>query len=299
MCFVSVYFGDGIGAILFARRASLLNCRVRFPMTCQPLPTYPTALPFTESLFSVFRGVSGSKLCCAEAILALLQSLHDWGIKLNPEPQTLNTAWERCETVIPYISYTMSRGLCSQMAWEGCAMVGLWVGKGDCRSRAAHANLTCILRGLHHQPQHSFLDHFTRQWPSTRCIGAIRTTLWKVHWRQLKTTSRHPRTFRKVYPEARKAFMKVYLSPQNFATRGIGAPKTVSKMYRQRTSAVCIHSGRGTRDLTKLLYLVTLDCQRSDGEATSLTMIGSRLLHAGPCVCMVFPLSGRDFFAFA
>ena len=142
MCFVSVYFGDGIGAILFARRASLLNCRVRFPMTCQPLPTYPTARPFTESLFSVFRGVSGSKLCCAEAILALLQSLHDWGIKLNPEPQTINTAWERCETVIPYISYTMSRGLCSQMAWEGYAMVG----SGWEKVTAGHELLTRTLR---------------------------------------------------------------------------------------------------------------------------------------------------------
>ena len=36
-----------------------------------------------------------------------------------------------------------------------------------------------------------------------------------------------------------------------------------------------------------------------NGEATTLMMIGSRLRYIGPCAYIVFPRSGRDFFAFA
>ena len=166
------------------------------------------------------------------------------------------------------------------------------VGKEDCGLRAAYANLTRNLCGLHHQP-HSFSPTITCckeeaahtaavvPNPLRRSISPFTATCTKRATNLIMLGSRLRHVGPCIYMVASS---RPYKTPV-FGDLELPAFSGGSNKFDNDWESVAsrrpvrLHGVCTFPDLTRLLYLANLDCQRSN-----LIVIGSRLCHIGPCV---------------
>ena len=123
-----------------------------------------------------------------------------------------------------------------------------------------------------------------------RCIGCSRSPF-----------RASTKVLRKVYRRFYRPnihIRQLCLNPQTLNKRYRSSQQPCKQPYRYHSSKACVHSGKGTRDLTKRVYLTTLDLLAFRGGSNKFDDVWEVDCFPLACAFNGVTASGRDFFAF-